>query len=317
MGYHYSSRRFSYDSPEPEDLDSASVRELIDGIKDAIDAEKLKDTKSYLSKLKLAINREFPAWTETLATFSAYAYAKSVGKKKVVDSLHKAMIKKNYAFDGLSLYKMIDLVTKENFKIIVDDYLSNKDSKWQIEGPLTLEKLYNEYPKETEQFIFDGRLNKFEKGETRVETTLKVIKLAKTDKAIITTLNTFFGMDYVQQYGINHNKMDILLETLYTRPQSMQKTIIDEYFYLVALKDVTYEMVITHFEKGLLTDKNIQNWTLLFFRKKPKQLIEVLGYIKNDELRTKMVTFNDEILNLVTQEKPELLPKAITDLFLF
>jgi len=82
MGYGYYGRGYSYDSPSPKDLDSTSVQELVDGIKDAIDAEKLKDTKSYLSKLKLAINNQFPLWTQVASTFMAYAYAKKVGKKK-------------------------------------------------------------------------------------------------------------------------------------------------------------------------------------------------------------------------------------------
>lgn len=82
MARGYYSRRFSYNIPYPKDLDAGSVQELVDGIKDSIDLEKLKDIKSYVSKLKLAINNQFPLWTQTAASFGAHVYAKNVGKKK-------------------------------------------------------------------------------------------------------------------------------------------------------------------------------------------------------------------------------------------
>jgi hypothetical protein len=317
MGYGYSSRRFSYESPDPEDLDSASVQELVDGIKDAIDAEKLKDTKSYLSKLKLAINNQFPLWTETSATFGAYVYAKGVGKKKVVDSLYKAMIKKNYTYDGFPLMRLVNTMPKGDFQIIVNDFLNDSATKWQFDGPLTLEVTLKEYPKEAAQWIKDGRLNKFEKGEIRVETALKVIEFAPDADTIIAGINTFFDMSYVQQYGIHPNKMDIMLKTLSKRTNAIQKKVLKGYFYTTALKDIHYRHFQEHFEKGYLDEQTITNYTITILRKSPKQLLEVLTNITDEELRTQMVTVNDEVIDLVTQNRPNLLPKSVTDMFLF
>lgn len=317
MAYGYSSRRFSYNSPSPKDLDSSSIQELIDGIKDAIDAEKLKETKSYLSKLKLSINNQFPLWTETASTFGAYVYAKSVNKKKVAKSLYDAMIKKNYTYDGFPLLRLIQNMPKDNFQIIIDDFLNDNASKWQFDGPQTVEIALKEYPKEASQWIKDGRLNKFEKGDIRTETTLKIIEFAVDHETIIAGLNTFFDMSYVQQYGINPNKMIVLLETLSTRTNAIQKKVLKGYFYVTAVKDIHYSHFQEHFERGYIDDKDIANFTILNFRKSNQGLLEIIKNITDDELKAKMVIVNEEITNFVMQNKPDLLPKSITDLFLF
>lgn len=85
----------------------------------------------------------------------------------------------------------------------------------------------------------------------------------------------------------------------------------------VALKDIHYRHFQEHFEKGYLDDKPISNYTITILRKSPQQLLKILANITNEELRNIMVSTNNEILDLVSQNRPELLPKTVTDLFLF
>lgn len=53
MSVHYRGLRYSYDIPDPEEMDDAGVKELIEILKSSIEAGKLKDMKAALSKLKL------------------------------------------------------------------------------------------------------------------------------------------------------------------------------------------------------------------------------------------------------------------------
>lgn len=316
MAYGYYGRGYSYESPSPKDMDNAGVEDLIKILKAAIDDEKLKDSKSALSKLKLSINREYPLFTQESATFGAYLYAVNNNKKKSADSFLKAALKKKYQYDGIPLLTLVTNLSKQDMTILIKDFFSNPDSQWNLEGSQTIREMMHQFPKETEQFIVAGRLNKFEKGDARVESTLAVISEG-SDVSILGALNTFFGMDYVLQYGINTNKLEVLISAVRERPKDIQKKIMTEYFYKVAIKDMHYSMVEADFKNGFLDDTMITNYALILFRKSLPALMEVLNNIKDVDLRSKMIVCNDEITAAVTAKNPDLLPQVVQDIFLF
>lgn len=317
MGYKYHSKRFSYESPTPKKMDSAGVEELIDMLKASIDAGKLKDLKSALSKLKLSINNEYPVFTQESATFGAYVYAVKSGNKKSVDSIFKALIKKNFTFDGIPLLTLLTNMDKSDFKIILDDYLVNKDAKFYIDGSQTIKELLKKFPKEAEQLIQSNRLNKFTKGDTRVEIAMSVLSGAKEFDSIISALTTFFDISYVQQYGINQNKLRALRTALDDQPKAMVEKVLKEYFYMVFLKDIPSDIFISDVKQNLLDDTSIENYTIQQFRIDNQKIIEILENIVDEELRSTITTVNDEITNYVMDNAPELLPKTVTEVFLF
>jgi len=130
-------------------------------------------------------------------------------------------------------------------------------------------------------------------------------------------LMTFFDMSYVQQYGINENKLEALRNALEEQPKSMVKSVLKDFFYIVYLKDIPASMFVKDVEKGYLDQQAIENFTIQYFRKSNHGLVEIIRQIEDIELQSKMVTTNEEITNFVMEVAPDLLPKTVTDIFLF
>lgn len=317
MAYGHYSKRFSYTSPSPSQEDKNHVEELIDTLHNAINTDKLKDIKSTLSKLKLSINNEFPLYTQESCVFTAYVYAKNAGKTKSIDSILAMLMKKNYMYDGLPLLTLATNMKKEDFKIILDDFLLNFDSKWLFEGTQTIRFIYENFPKEADELVKSKRLNKFEKGDVRTETAVIVADLSNDVETIIIGLSTFFDLSYSTQYGVAKSKMNMIREALLSKPKNIIKEVYKKYFYVMLLLDILNEMFFDDFEKDLLDDEIITNYTINKLRRGGKALIELLDQTKNTELKAKLVSANDEVLDYITNNYPEHLPKNITDIFLF
>ena len=317
MAYGYYSKRYSYQSPAPSDLDSASVKELIKLLKLSIDNGKLRDLKSTLSKLKLAINESFPTFTNELAPFGAYIYAVKSGNKKSSDSIFKALIKKNFTFDGLPILKMINNFSKSDFRILLKDYFLNTDAKFNLEGSETIKEMFELYPKETEKMIMDNRLNKFVKGEERTNSATTIIKNCKNFDTIILTLTTFFDTSYAQQFGMKEEKLRAIRDALNEQSQETVKKVLKLFFYIVYLKDIPINMFMEDAQNELLDEQAIENYTIQQFRVSNYGLIEILSKLKDDNLRVRMVTTNNEISEYVAKTKPDLLPDSVKDIFLF
>jgi len=317
MAYGYSSRRYSYESPTPSDLDSASVKELIILLKLSIDNGKLRDLKSTLSKLKLAINESFPTFTNELAPFGAYIYAIKSNNKKSSDSIFKALIKKNFTFDGLPILKMVNNFSKSDFKILLKDYFSHKDAKFNLEGSEAIKEMFRLYPNETEKLIMDGRLNKFAKGEERTNSVATIIKNCKDFDTIIVTLTTFFDTSYVQQFGMKVEKLRTIRDALNEQSQEMVKKVLKKFFYVVYLKSIPINMFVKDAQNNLLDEQAIENYTIQQFRISNYGLVEILSQLEDNVLKDKMVTFNDEILKFISTNNPDLLPDTVKDIFLF
>jgi len=317
MAYGYYSKRYSYQSPAPSDLDSASVKELIKLLKLSIDNGKLRDLKSALSKLKLAINESFPTFTNELAPFGAYIYAVKSGNKKSSDSIFKALIKKNFTFDGLPILKMINNFSKSDFRILLKDYFLNTDAKFNLEGSETIKEMFELYPKETEKMIMDDRLNKFAKGEERTNSATTIIKNCKNFDTIIKTLKTFFDFSYVQQFGMKEDKLIAIRNALNEQSKDIIKKVLKFFFYITYLKYIPIEMFVKDAQDNLLDEQAIENYTIQQFRVSNYGLIEILSKLKDDNLRVRMVTTNNEISEYVAKTKPDLLPDSVKDIFLF
>lgn len=316
MGGYYG-RGYSYETPSPKEMDTAEVNELIDILHSAIDNEKLKDTKSALSKLKLAIDSSNPLYTQASAPFTAYTYAVLNKKKKVASSLLKTILKKNYEFDGMPLFTLITNMTQHQFRIILADYLKDPSSKWFLEGLNTIRLMYEEYPKETDEFIIQGKLNKFEKGDIRTETAALVCSKAKNKDAIIAALTTFFDLNYAAQYGMHKNKLLMIREALNDQPKDIIRYVLSDFFYIIYLKDIDPKMFEKDFAFGYLDDRVVENFTIMKFRISNHGLVETIKQLDNEILKTKMVTVNSEIQNFVLETNPELLPQEVKDIFLF
>lgn len=312
-GYGYGSR--SYATPTPMGMDDADVEELVKQLKTSIDGDKLKDIKSILAKLKLAVNDNFLLYTRDVAYFGAYVYAINNKKKKSADSILSVLLKKNFTYDGFPLDVLLKELSPTDFKIIMSDIMAVND-QWRLEGLDTIELMMDKYPAETEKFIISGKLNMYEKGENRTLTTKLVISKGSAE-AGIAALNTFFGKDYIEKYGINAGKLNDLLSVIDTKPLDVRKRIRSEFFYKVAVKSISIEMLEKDNIDGLLDDAGLKNYTNTMFSTYRSTLIQNLQYMKNDELRVKIIGSNEELLNFITKTYPNMLPKEIQDIFLF
>lgn len=312
-GYGYGSR--SYATPTPMGMDDADVEELIKQLKTSIDGDKLKDIKSVLAKLKLAVNDNFLLYTRDVAYFGAYVYAINNKKKKSADSILSVLLKKNFTYDGFPLNVLLKELSSADFKIIMTDIMAVND-QWRLEGLDTIELMMDKYPAETEKFIISGKLNMYEKGENRTLITKLVISKGSAE-AGIATLNTFFGRDYVEKYGINASKLNDLLSVIDTKPLDVRKHIRSEFFYKVAVKSISIEMLEKDHNDGVLDDISLKNYTIQMINNYRSTLIQNLQYMKNDELRVKIIGSNEELLNFITKTYPNMLPKEIQDIFLF
>lgn len=316
MGYGYYSKRYSYSSPSATMNDDVNIDVLISELHTTIDNTKLKELKSVLSKLKLSINNKYPLYTGESVVFTAYIYAKKIGNSKVSENLLSTLLKKNYIYDGLPLLTLATNMKKDDFQIILDDFLLNFDSKWVFEGTQTIRYIYEKFPKEADELVKSKRLNKFEKGDIRTETAVIVADLSNDVETIIIGLTTFFDFTYSQQYGVAESKMNLIRTTLTEKPKNVAKEIFKKYLYVVLLNDITHDMFIEDFELGLLDDQIITNYAINKFRRGILVFMELLDQITNEELKMKVLS-TDEILDFVTTSYPDKLPKNITDIFLF
>lgn len=208
---------------------------------------------------------------------------------------------------------------ENDFKIIINDILNNKDIQWTFSGAQTIKTVFEKYPNAAMKWIKDGRLNKFEKGEMRIESLNTIIKYSSDDETIIKGFKTFFDFDYINKYGyglINH-KIDLLLNTLNEKSDDIQKSVLKSHVYTVFIKLINYDVFQKHFEKGYLDTQIIKNYSIILLRTSSEMLLSTLSNITNSKLTDIMITTNNEILTIVTENRPELLPKTITDLFLF
>jgi len=317
MGYGYSSRRFSYESPVSTDVESDDIDNLIISMKDAIDNNKLKDAKSVISKLKLSINPDRPLYTEELVTFTAYIYAKKAGSKKVVDSLHKVLMKKNFTYDGIAILKLIHNLSKSDFQILLDDYFTNPQALFNLDGTETIKEMFKQYPQETNTIIQNNKLNKFAKGEARTEMATLVISEASEINSIIVALTTYFGVEYVDKFGVSKTKIEALRNALNSQPLNIIRSILSSFFYIIYINSIPIEMLLNDIDKGLIDDATIKQYISLIFKKSNYGIIEILKQIESDIIRAKMITSNTEVLNYISSTEPSLLPSEIKDVFLF
>jgi len=293
----------SYTVAEPEELD------------DKDDAEKLKDMRSALSSLKLAINNNYPMFTNITATFGAYLYAVTNKKKKSMDSILKAALKKNYSFNRFPLLTLANNLSTTEMKIIIDDFL-NVSNEWNLEYEDTIRLMFEKYPKETAKFIENGRLNKYEKGENRLNTTKLILELGDYSSALI-ALNTFFGFDYIQQYGIYPNKLEILIDAVNKKDDTFKRKIREKYFYSIAAKVIPAQVLEADFESGMLNDKMISTYMDYMITNQKEYLIRLLSSLKIENLRVKLIGSNTQTIDFISEKHPELFPTLIKDVFLF
>ena len=312
-GYGYGSR--NYAPATPQDMASEDVEKLVNELHDAIDGEKLKDLKSVLAKLKLARNNEFPLYTKDVANFGAYIYAKNKGKKKSMDSVLAVLLKKNYSYDGFPLDILLAELPPADMKTIINDVM-NVSTQWNLEGVDLIEEMYKKYPKETNDFVIAGRLNKYEKGENRTLTAKKVIELGDA-AACVAALNAFFGRDYVEKYGINGAKLADLFAAVDQKSMDIRKQVRTDFFYKVAVKSITFEVLEKDHAAGLLDAQSIKSYTDMMINNYRSTLFVTLRNMKDAELRIKIIGSNDQLMNLVAKDHPDLMPKEVQDIFLF
>lgn len=313
MGICYGSR--NYAPATPQDMASEDVEKLVKELHDAIDGEKLKDLKSVLAKLKLARNNEFPLYTKDVANFGAYIYAKNKGKKKSMDSVLAVLLKKNYSYDGFPLDILLAELPPADMKTIIDDVM-NVSTQWNLEGVDLIEEMYKKYPKETNDFVISGRLNKYEKGENRTLTAKKVIELGDAE-ACVAALNAFFGIDYVEKYGINGTKLADLFAVVDQKSMDIRKQVRTDFFYKVAVKSITFEVLEKDHAAGLLDEQSIKSYADMMINNYRSTLFVTLRNMKDTELRIKIIGSNDQLMNLVAKDHPDLMPKEVQDIFLF
>lgn len=313
MAYGYGSR--GYSNPIPIGVDDSDVETMINQLKVSIDGDKLKDTKSILAKLKLAINNNFPLYTQDVAYFGAYLYATKNKKKKSADSILSVLLKKNFTYDGVPFKVLMHELSETDFKTIINDILL-VNGQWRLDDIDVIEEMLEKYKEEAEKFIIAGKLNVFTKGENRTLTTKLVISKASAD-AGVAALNTFFGRDYVEKYGINAAKLGDLLSEVDKKPIDIRKRIRSEFFYKVAVKSVSIEMLEKDHKDGMLDDTIVKNYTLQMYNNYRSTLIQNLQYLKNEELRTLIIGSNEELMDFISKTYPHMLPNTIRDIFLF
>jgi len=176
--------------------------------------------------------------------------------------------------------------------------------------------MYKEYPKETEKFIISGRLNKFAAGENRKNTAIQILKVAGSD-ACISTLKTFFGAYYVEKYGIQPGNLYELVAIVDSRSEEIKVKTRKEYFYKIAAKAITLEMLEKDNSVGMLDDECLKIYTTEMFKSNSKQLINLLNQLRSDELRVKLVGANKDVTEFVAKNHPHLLPKSLQDILFF
>lgn len=313
MSY-YSKRHFTPASPQ--DNDDESVEKLIDKLKKNIDAEKLKDMKSALSKLKLSINNKYPLFTKDTATFGAYIYAINNKKKKSAKSILNAALKKNYTFIRFPLKTLLSNLSKSDMKIIIDDILS-VSTKWHLEGIGTIKAMLDAFPNETAQLIEDGHLNIYEKGEERIATTIAIIKNGN-EKAALGALNTFFGKDYIKQYGIHPIKLQQLIDVINEKPKSFGLELRKKFFYDVAAKTVFSSMLADDYKNNIFDSSLAKIYVSSMIEKGLKNLlIQTIQQVQDEHLRMLIIGADESILQLVIHNHPSLVPQYVQDIFLF
>lgn len=305
-----------YNTTSPEDLHDNGVRELISLLKQSIDDEQLKDMRSYLSQLKLAINPNFPMFTRETATFGAYVYAVNENKKKAAKSILAAALKKNYTYFVFPIETLISNLTHTEMKFVIDDILS-VSTQWHLEGLDAIEKMLKEFPNETAQLIENGRLNKFEKIDNKVEIINLIINLGN-EKAILGALNAFLNEEYMSQYGIHPLKLQKIFDTLDTKPKNIQKNIRNKFFYKSMLRSINHIQIENDFKNGILDEEIINTYVSSLLEKNLKALlIQTLNQLKDDKLRTLMIFSNSEFSNFILQNHIHLIPEKLKNIFLF
>jgi len=306
-----------YNTPDPEELDDNDVEILIDTLKKNIDAEKIKNMKSALSKLKLAINKNYPLFTRTTATFGAYVYAVKSKKKKAIKSLLNAALKKNYSFMTFPLEKLMSNLTNSEMKIVINDILLQPTCKWHLEGFHAIKKMLQKFPDETAELIEKGKLNKYEKGDERVETTKTIIQYGN-EKAAVGALNTFFGKEYLDKYGIHPNKLQEIMDVVDVKNPTFKKKLREDFFYTVAAKSISAKFIENEYKTGKIDKSLIKKYVSSMIEKSFKnELVKLLEYLTESSLSMIIITADESFMNLVLENHTSAIPKIIHDIFLF
>jgi hypothetical protein len=305
-----------YTIPDPKERDNDTVEKMIVNLEYAIKNGKLKDMKSILSNLKLSINDDFPLYTRDTATLGAYAYAVETNSKKAADSLLKAAVKKNYGFIVFPILILTNNLSKPAFEAIMNNILLVNDT-WKIETAETLEILFKKIPKETNQAIVNGRVNKYAVGEDRINSAVVVIQNGNAE-AIVAALNTFYGIDFIKNYTLSTEKLNLLTDALSNRNSDIQTTVMNNYFYNTAAPALSIEYIediymngnfditsMTHYIDGMLRHTGIPN------------TISTIANVTNEELRGKLIGVDNDLAKLIIKKHTKLLPQLMKDSFLF
>ena len=304
----------SFNKPNKNVMDNNSTQTLIDELKQAIDEEKLKEIKSSIAKLKLVVNDDFPMFTQDTVNFGAYLYAVNNNKSKAADSLLTTIMKKNYTYDVFPLATFLKNLSKSDIGIIFN--VLDAHTQWNLSGTDVIDQMFKEYPKETEKFIIAGRLNKFAAGENRKNTALQILKVAGSD-ACISTLKTFFGAYYVEKYGIHPGNLYELVNIVDSRSQEIKIKTRKEYFYKIATKAITLEMLEKDNDAGLLDDECLKIYTEEMYKSYFPGFIHLLNLIKNDDLKTRLITINKNVTQVIVKDHAYLLPQLVKDILFF
>ncbi len=317
MAYNYKGGGYSYEIPQPTAVKNEIVEELIKNLTDIIDGKVLKAFKPVLAKLKLAINDNYPTFTQETVLFTAYLYAKKNGNNNIAGNILTTILSKKWTFDGIPLFNMVTNFSKQDMVIVINDFFNVSSSIWHLEGLQTIEKMFTIFPKETEQFILNDRLNKFEKGENRLLTAVLICELSTNKDVIIKALDTFFNSAYALKYGMQQNKLQLIHTTLSKKTKQDKKFILNTFFYKTYLHDIDYNLLEFDYMDDIITEETLTNFVMVKFKKSNIAFLHSMSNIKNIEFRIKLITCNDEILNFVATEDASLLPDTVKDIFLF
>lgn len=315
-----------YTIARPEDMADDETAELIAQLKASIEGSKLADLRSTLSKLKLAINEQYPGFTELTAPFSAYVYAKEGGYKKAVDSLFKANIKMNFSFQGKAfpLKDLFDTMTPSQIQIIFDDFLNNPDFKWNIQDEATANLFYDKYPKEADTCIEKGRLSIYTVRNARVAVAIAVIKNG-SENAILSMFNTLYGESFLKSYTFSGENIRYFLSALDIRSKELGKKIRKEYFYTTAARSIHLDFLAEEIDNGNFDEELIKVYTDSLTGPNGSTInvaMEVIKYLskagdKYKKLKDDMVASNEILIGYIATNFPEELPQDVLDIFVF
>jgi hypothetical protein len=327
MSYHYRGLTHSYDIPDPEEMPDAGVEELVEKLKASIEAGKLKEMRSALSKLKLGINSKYPEYTEQTAEFTAYIYAKEGGHKKAIDSLYNTLIKTKYNFKTkvLPLKKLIDSLSKSQMKIIFDEFLNDSSFLWKINGAANINSMYENYPKETEEYITKkDKLYGYPAGDERMASAKAMIANGSADSILI-MFESFYGPSFLKDFTFAAAKIKTCLVALNKRPQNIQDRVRKEYFYKTAARALNTKLIMWEYDKGKLDEETIKIFTDDRVGKNGIVVQVAMQYItqldkegdKYKELISTMISSNEFLLNYIAEFVPKFLSQDVKDIFMF